>query len=1531
MQSFLKSRKFTRLTAMFLAVVLLCLSFDNLTMPSLSVFAENETKPYVVLDGEKVSEVTLEDDAKLRFEAISEEENASFLWQIADPADEGRFVNIADGYSKYLWVTHALVGSMLATDNTARLRCRVQVGEKEAVYTDPVTVTLSLSVTEDYYYSAPTVTTRQARRFNAENTEHTTHTIVINYLFDNNAMAFEPYGASIAAGSDFKASIKSPEVVGYAPFRRVGNDYVDATTVDFDLKNVTENITINVIYEPALVKYSVHHHLQNILDDEYSVHYDLITTGMALTGSTVGDGLALNEEQLPGFKPLAYEKLTVAADGSTVIEIRYDRNYYLIDFDMNGGYGTEPVYTRYGATVGANNPIRHGYIFDGWELVSYGDSAPTPEQQSLYTLSQDRTISVPAANLRYKARWITQETTYTMVFWCENAENNDYTYWGYLDNLPAMSGSFVDGKDYISRVAGIDDEQYFTFNEAKTDKNVLVEGDGSTVVNVYYTRNYYKLTFKATGKCTIEANHTHGDECYDIICGMGHTHNENCVPNLVCTNEEHTAHDESCIVCGKVEHTHGQADCSCKKDEHKHTTACWKNVGSVQSNTNGYPKNPQDGQIYRKSAAYYIHIGGIWYRYTTWGVSSGDIVDPSCGKTDHTHGTDCSCNITPHTHNDTCYKDLLHTHGEACYKYSCGTIEHTHSDKCYRLKCGTPENHTHTTNCNSSTRTNTVKTVYAKYRQSLKDKKIWPVTDDNGKEYNSGERWSPSDTTLYTQVLVYIDEMPADDFTLTVNTSTNSTYTMNYYQQVLPGQAYDVSYSGNYYKLYTQIKANYGKVTKAEDFFPLKGYYQFGSNPAFSGDSITINSGSKIVNFYYNRIVDHYITYNNNGIMLNDKAVSNVMYGAPLKDYNFTPDYPANLEPNAYTFEGWYISPGCFDGTEMDWENDTMPEGDLMLYAKWAPITHRVRVFKEANLKEQIGADQIVDHKAFAVAPEGNIVNGNYVFQGWFYKDYENGKEVEKAFSFSGIPILDDMDIYAKWSSHVSVNYKIYYKLKTTGEEIADPTVGSAIAGHNKTFDAKAGDQLYPAFQSGYYPLTNSHTITMSVDGTHEFTFEYVFVESMPYRVQYINKETGEKLTEEDKVVMDNTLSVVTETFKQFDKMMPDAYQKRLVLSADKTDNDGDGIFDANVITFYYQPDEVHAYYRVVHHIQNIHGDTYREYRSEEFVGIIGEDYTVNALTLTGFAYQPQKTTQDGHIIPSDKNSVTTTLGSEGMLIELFYDRLSYNYTVRYINNRTHSDLVTAKVGSGVFGEQVVEYARNLENMGYELVSDSTKSLTLSANEEHNVIEFLYQERNVSIRYEIVGPENCGVLSQYGENITAITGDPNGSTPTANKGFVFLGWYTDKSCTQPVNKDWINPTTNYLDPEKTASVWSNLTFYAKFATLETDLTITTRGSVSADPNQTFIFRIKGTAGTDTANIDLTVAVIGNSSVTVAKLPTGNYTVTELSDWSWRYAVGQKEVNLALEYNDGANQLIFEHNRINTKWLDGNTVKNNLFK
>jgi len=1520
-------RRFRRAMALFCTLAMFLTSG---CITSVSPSAADMTAPYISHNGQRVSAVTLPQDGKLHLSAVADSDEVGYGWQIQNPENADQWVNIT-GCNRYdIWVTYALVGSMLQTDGSAALRCRLTNGDR-ITYTDPVKVTVSFMPLDSVVRpetveagSAP-VAMFAAR---ASEEELQTHSIVINYLFDNNALAFEPYGATVAHGSDFSDTVVSPTVVGYKPFRRVGENYVDATEVVLNLTNIQEDIIINVVYEPALVNFSVHHHLQNLYDDEYSLHYDYITTSQAVTGTVVGDGLALSEEHLPGFRALAYEKLTVAADGSTVIEIRYDRNYYLIDFDMNGGYGTEPVYTRYGASVGANEPIRHGYVFAGWELISYDGRTPTPEEASQYAISSTTTISVPAANLRYRARWITQQTTYTMVFWKENAENNGYSYWGYLDDLGAMSGSIVSAQAWADRAPDIDDAAYFTFNAEKSDKNVLVEGDGSTVVNVYYTRNYYTITFKANAKCAIPENHTHTDACYDMICGGGtHTHTDACGTELLCQIEEHTAHTEACITCGLTEHIHGSDDCACDLQEHTHTVSCWDRVGD-RASPRYAPSSPKNGQIYRRSyREYYIYLLGSWYAYSAQGESNGDIVLPACGYTaEHQHGTNCSCDQQAHTHGDACYRDTLHTHTAACYSYSCGLQAHVHSDACKRLHCGIPAGHTHSSNCNNASRSNTVKTVYRKYQQSIGD--LWPVTDDNGKVYNSGERWSPTDSSYYNAVLVYLSEMPPDDFTLTLSTANYDTYTMNYHLQVLPGEDYDVTVDGKNYVLNHTVVAKYNYITYDEDFFEITGFVRYKSDRNFTNDQIDLPGGGT-VNFYYDRGTDNPLTFNNNGTILDDKTVEKNMYQALLSEYYFAPEYPDNLEPGAYTFGGWYTSPGCFDGTEVDWDTLRMEDGGLQLYAKWSPITHRVRVFKDASLTQQIGQDQTVDHKAFAHAPDGNVVNGNYVFQGWFYKDTVNGEEVEKAFVFTGIPVLKDLDIYAKWSSHISVEYHIEYKLYTTGETIADPTVGMAIAGNNKTFPAKAGTELYAGYQTGYYPLVNSHTITMSADGDHTFTFYYVYVASMPYEVRYVDLLTGEPLLE-TKTVTENSLSVVTETFLRIDGKMPDAYQKRLVLVADGTDEDGDGILDENTITFYYNSDDEHAYYRVVHYIQNISGDDYREYRSQEAVGNIGSVYDFDALTLTGFTFDGALTKVNGALQPTTENRVSARLDSEGLLVELYYRRDEVPYTVRYLDNATGEEIYATKTGSGVFGQLVAEYAPDLTLFGYELIGEDARTLTLSANLDYNVLEFRYQERTVSLKYQIVGPAGCGSLSQMSQNVQAISGVASGSVPAAAEGFAFMGWYMDAACTVPVPEGWVDAATNKLTPVKPGAVWRDATYFAKMVALETDLTIGVQGADARDTLQSFLFRIVGKEGTETAGVDLTVAITGNGSVTVTKLPTGQYTVTELTSWAWRYDTAEAVKELTLEYRENGTTVVFETARETGKWLDGNAANTNLF-
>lgn len=1511
-------------------VLALTMIFTAMPISSVGANAIEATPISILYNGLKVDNLVLMEDEKITLTtSASGSDSLSYRWQIRVDEESDKWVNIK-GYTKdFCIVSYALIGSLLDTNGSAYLRCKATDGANEYLsntltvnvsYNAPITYEKAEEIPET---SAPVMARYSLRTANsnvslaATDDELQSCTIVINYTYEDNSLAFEPFVATIEYGGAFNYTAVSPTVVGYAPYILQGDTYVDAKNVELNYASLTEDNVIDVIYRPVLVDYTVRHYTQNILDDNYELRTE--TKGQQYTGSQVGKC----DIDIDGFTALYYERLTVAADGSTVIEVYYERNYYLVDFDLGGGYGVEPIYARYGATIGANDPTRAGYVFAGWELVGVDGVKPTETQKAQYDINDGNQIAIPQANLSYKALWTSQETTYTVVYWRENAEPNtngkyEYSYWGSKEVTGIYSGSVVSGSDDVpnsvttATINGetVNEKQYFTYNDILTDKNIIVEGDGSTVVNVYYTRNTYTLTFKATGECGLE-EHTHGTNCNStLICPIKeHTHNDSCEKSLNCALTEHTAHTSSCLKCGLAEHTAHTSDClTCTKTEcTSHTVSCYSDVGDkvsgwLQDSIGG---EKVEGQVYKGWLSTYIYIGGSWYNYSG-STSSGSIAPRVC----HTHTTSCYKDSI-HTHSDTCYKDSLHTHTNSCYLYSCGSAEHTHTKDCYS-EC-TKVEHTHGNNCTNANRENTVYSITAKYQAEIKDE--FPIKNSVGGDY-TGYWWDDADNTVFSAWIVSLDTMPGANITFEGEYKGDNA-TIWYYTEVLPGDEYVSDLPGSddrNYGLYKEvITVKSGYLTEDEEFHNIEGFSKGNFYP-----SNIFNSTQEDNYLYYTRN-SYTLKFYNYNEYLTDKQET-VLYDAPIKSYYFDElQYPSTLEPNAYEFKGWYTTPECFDGTECDFETQKMPAGDLTLYAKWAPVQHEVNIYLDATLSKQIGTTQRVDHKDLASAPDEAVENGNYTFAGWFYVD-EDG--TEKAFVFNSMPINQDLNIYAKWSSKVAVKYEVYYKLQDTNTQIADPTIGSTLAGMNKTFLAKGGADLYSDYQEGYFPTTNSHTVTMSVDGDNVFTFWYVEKESVPYTVRYIDEATGEELLT-TKSVTDNKKAVVTEVFEAISGYMPDAYQKRLVLSANNADE--------NVITFYYTKDEQHAYYRIVHYVQNLSGGGYTEYRSIESVGDINSVYSAEALTISGFEFIGSKSEVNDVVTPATGTTVSGTLTANGLLIELFYDRIEVNYTVKYLENGTNKVLAPEKSESGIYGQQVSETYLDID--GYELIGTPTRTLTLAATSERNVIIFYYQEKNITIQYVPVG---SGKVSIGSENVLVISGPVNGSIPTPDDGYKFVGWYLNEGCTIPVDSSWIDSSTGKILPQKNADrLYEEDVYYAKFEANNTDLTVKKaypeNADYSIDVNQTFIFDIKGISGTTTADIDLTVTVHGDGEITITDLPIGKYTITEQTDWSWRYAPTDGKTSQTITLSPTEENIVtFENTRAEVKWLDGDSYDVNIF-
>lgn len=80
-------------------------------------------------------------------------------------------------------------------------------------------------------------------------------------------------------------------------------------------------------------------------------------------------------------------------------------------------------------------------------------------------------------------------------------------------------------------------------------------------------------------------------------------------------------------------------------------------------------------------------------------------------------------------------------------------------------------------------------------------------------------------------------------------------------------------------------------------------------------------------------------------------------------------------------------------------------------------------------------------------------------------------------------------------------------------------------------------------------------------------------------------------------------------------------------------------------------------------------------------------------------------------------------------------------------------------------------------------------------------------------------------------------------------------------------------------------------------------------------------------------IDVTVKITGKNSVTISNLPVGEYTITELTDWSWKYE--QTDVHptdgIVNAQQTTTNSVTFIDQYIDpTYWLHDESSKDNVF-
>ncbi len=156
-------------------------------------------------------------------------------------------------------------------------------------------------------------------------------------------------------------------------------------------------------------------------------------------------------------------------DKNVTLYAKVEKGYW-ITYDSKGGSYIQPTFYAKGTTAKAPaDPTRPGYNFGGW----YTDDALTVSA-NFGSITENTTVH---------AKWTAASTTYTVIHFWENADDDKYSY---------HESETKTGTTGAQTAAVAKSYPGFT---AQTITQKTIAADGSTIVSVYYKRNVYTVTF----------------------------------------------------------------------------------------------------------------------------------------------------------------------------------------------------------------------------------------------------------------------------------------------------------------------------------------------------------------------------------------------------------------------------------------------------------------------------------------------------------------------------------------------------------------------------------------------------------------------------------------------------------------------------------------------------------------------------------------------------------------------------------------------------------------------------------------------------------------------------------------------------------------------------------------------------------------------------------------------------------------------------------------------------------------------------
>lgn len=314
---------------------------------------------------------------------------------------------------------------------------------KSTIYTDSKTASVASVAVE---------ASKSATEADKATLQESYLTYAVNYHEDGDSVSSTGtgvYGQKITAPD-------APEKTGYTFAGWWNKAYdtewkFDETTISGAVTNLYAKWTANTD-----TKYVVKHLQQNLADDGYT---EVIEDREEKTGTTA-ELTAAQAKEYTGFESGVFKQTTIAADGSTVVEIKYARTKYTVRFDVDGGENITDQMVKYATPASelANiTTTKSGCTFKGWTLEN---GTEIPEHATV------------TENITVKAKWYTNQTK--MV--------SDIDFETQKGSVSVDLSTYVPADIVISEVTGItNDGTKLTISEAAMSDCELAKSKTITI------------------------------------------------------------------------------------------------------------------------------------------------------------------------------------------------------------------------------------------------------------------------------------------------------------------------------------------------------------------------------------------------------------------------------------------------------------------------------------------------------------------------------------------------------------------------------------------------------------------------------------------------------------------------------------------------------------------------------------------------------------------------------------------------------------------------------------------------------------------------------------------------------------------------------------------------------------------------------------------------------------------------------------------------------------------------------------------